>query len=159
MVSHDCACCVDYNCIANCCQVALSASLKTRFLFIYCCTWLRLKISDDFFFFFSSHTWPRHFSFNAYRVLHSEFPPPSWIPQYITFRIIALSPFCTGSFSTANLYFHPLCSGPQNLFLWHPDQFFIFKRFNTSYFLWHFSLFGLVCTAVFYFLVICCFVQ
>lgn len=51
MVSHDCACCVDYNCIANCFQVALSASLKTRFLFIYCCTWLRLKISHDFFFF------------------------------------------------------------------------------------------------------------
>lgn len=131
---YDCAC-VDYNWIANCCQVILSASLKNRFLLIYSCTWLRCKISDDFFF-SPVIVGPCRF----HPVMHTELsvtnlPPPPRLEILNTSSLESLLSllFCTSSFSTDNLYFHSLCSWPQAEFISVTSWSMIsFKRFTTS---------------------------
>lgn len=126
---YDCAC-VDYNWIANCCQVILSASLKNRFLLIYSCTWLRCKISDDFFF-SPVIVGPCRF----HPVMHTELsvtnlPPPPALKFWIhhLWNHCSLSFFVPVHFPQTICIFIPCVHDRRrNLFLWHLDPWFLLK--------------------------------
>lgn len=127
MLPYDCAC-VDYNWIANCCQVVLSASLKNRFLLIYSCTWLRLKISDDFFF--------SPVILGPYRVshvMHTESPimnsllPLEFLNTSSLESLLSLHFVRVRSPQSICIFIPCVRDRSQNLFLWHLDPWFPLK--------------------------------
>lgn len=131
MLPYDCAC-VDYNWIANCCQVVLSASLKNRFLLIYSCTWLRCKISDGFFF---SPVIVGPYRFRP--VMHTELsemnsarPLPRSVEFLNTSSLESLLSllFVPVHFPQSICIFIPCVHDcRRNLFLWHLDPWFLLK--------------------------------